>query len=75
MLPMDTAVLPLGPKVCLPAHGPEARAVVPFHKLSALFVNRPLSESLVFPMVFQHFQEVVMYSSVDDQMHLSLIHI
>ena len=35
-------------------------------------MDSPLAESLVFPMVFQHFQQVVMLSSVDDQMHRAL---
>ena len=35
-------------------------------------MDSPLAESLVFPMVFQHFQQVVMLFSVDDQMHRAL---
>ena len=42
---------------------------MPFCKLSSLILNRPLSESLVFPMVFQHFQQVVKLSSVGEQTH------
>ena len=53
-------------------NGPEARAVAPFHKLSSLIMLRPLSESFVFPMVFQHFQQVLVLSSADDRMHRSL---
>ena len=53
-------------------NGPEARAVAPFHKLSSLIMHRPLSESFVFPMVFQHFQQVLVLSSADDRMHRSL---
>ena len=41
-------------------------------ELSSLIVNRSLSESFVFPMVFQHFQQVVKLSSVDDQLHRAL---
>ena len=40
--------------------------------LSSLIVNRPLSESLVFPMIFQHFQQIVKLSSVDDPTHRTL---
>ena len=35
-------------------------------------MNRPLSESFVFPMVFQHFQQVVKLPSVHDQLHRTL---
>ena len=35
-------------------------------------MDSPPAESLVFPMVFQHFQQVVMLFSVDDQMHRAL---
>ena len=50
-------------------NGPEASAVVPFCKLSSLMVNRPPSESVVFPLVFQHFQQVVKLSLADDPTH------
>ena len=60
--------------VCHPIRvlGSEAIAVVPFCKLSSLILNRPLSESVVFPMVLQHFQQVVKLSSVGVEMHRAL---
>ena len=61
-----------GPKCACHCNGLEARTGVPFCKLSSLIVNRPLSETLVFPMGFQHFQQVVKLSSVDDPMHRTL---
>ena len=69
MLPMDPAVLPLGPEVCLPLQRALSQNRCPVPQVVITHREQAPLRIVCFPIGFQHFQHVVKLSSVDDPMH------